>query len=294
MLTSKTRCVKRSISPGEAARLVGVTVTKLTIGDVAVTRVGYVDVSIPPARVGLSVEQIASVEWAEPVWAGGGEIRAGAAAWVIESGDARIVVDPACAADDILRTDADAAAHQEAFAALLADAGFPRESFTHAIATHYEGVGMFAWRNDDGSWTRFFPNAPILMSQTELDAMDAGRLFGEAIMPQLREQGALGAVHGDRVDITGDVALELTGGHSPGHQIVRVHSGGEQAVIVGHLAVSAVHLGTGYCPEEHMDPGRALEVMEKLLTENAILIGPLWPEPGAGRMVEGRFVPVSA
>jgi glyoxylase-like metal-dependent hydrolase (beta-lactamase superfamily II) len=270
-----------------------VTVTKLQIGNVAVTRVGYVDVGIPPERVGLSVEQIASVEWAEPVWASGGEIRAGAAAWVIECGDARIVVDPALAADDILRSDADAAAHQEAFAALLADAGFPRESITHAVATHYEGVGMFAWRNDDGTWTRFFPNAPILMSRTELDAMDAGQLFAEPIMPQLRAQGALVAVDGDRVDLTDDVALELTGGHSPGHQVVRVHSNGEQAVIVGHLAVSAVHLGTGYCAEEHIDPDRALEVMDKLLTEDAILIGPLWPEPGAGRMAEGRFVPVS-
>ena len=38
--------------------------------------------------------------------------------------------------------------------ALLTSAGFPRESFTHAIATHYEGVGMLAWRNDDGSWER--------------------------------------------------------------------------------------------------------------------------------------------
>ena len=93
---------------------------------------------------------------------------------MIESGDARIVVDPAFAADEILRNDNDAAAHQEAFAALLAAAGFPRESFTHAIATHYEGVGMLAWRNDDGSWERFFPNAPILMSQRELDAIDAG------------------------------------------------------------------------------------------------------------------------
>ncbi len=212
---------------------------------------------------------------------------------MIESGDARIVVDPACAADDILRTEADAAAHQEAFAALLAEAGFPRESFTHAVATHYEGVGMFAWRNDDGSWTRFFPNAPILMSQTELDAMDAGELFMEAVMPQLRAHGAVAAVDGDQVDLTDDVTLELTGGHSPGHQVVRVHSRGEQAVIVGHLAVSAVHLGTGYCPEEHIDPDRALVVMDKLLAEDAVLIGPLWPEPGAGRMVDGRFLPVA-
>jgi glyoxylase-like metal-dependent hydrolase (beta-lactamase superfamily II) len=267
-------------------------INTVQVGDVTLTRVGYADVGIPPERVGLTVEQIAKVSWAEPIWAGGGEIRAGAAAWVIDSGDARIVVDPALAADDILRNDNDAAAHQEAFAALLEAAGFPRESFTHAIATHYEGVGMFAWRNDGGSWTKFFPNAPILMSQTELDAMDAGTLFAEPLMPQLRAQGALQAVAGDHVDITDDVSLELTGGHSPGHQVVRVDSGGEHAVIVGHLAVSAVHLGTGYCPEEHMDPDCALEVLEKLLAEDAILIGPLWPEPAAGRWNGSRLVPV--
>ena len=76
--------------------------------------------------------------------------------------------------------------------------GFPRESFTHAIATHYEGVGMLAWRNDDGSWERFFPNAPILMSQTRA-RRDRRRACSpsEPIMPQLRAQGALQAVTDD-------------------------------------------------------------------------------------------------
>lgn len=267
-------------------------INTVRVGDVELTRVGYADVGVPPERVGLRAEQIAAVDWAEPMWAEGGEIRAGAAAWVIESGDARIVVDPAFAADDILRNDTDAAAHQEAFAALLESAGFPRESFTHAIATHYEGAGMLAWRNDDGSWTRFFPNAPILMSQTELDAMDAGIFNPEPLMPQLRAQGAVQAVEGDRVDITDDVSIEHTGGHTPGHQVVRVHSRGEHAVIVGHLAVSALHLATGYCPEEHMDPDSANETLDKLLAEDAVLIGPLWPEPGAGRWDGTRLIPV--
>jgi glyoxylase-like metal-dependent hydrolase (beta-lactamase superfamily II) len=252
------------------------------VGDVLLTRVGYADVSIEPGRVGLSADDVAGVTWAEPLWAHGGEVRAGAAVWVIESGDARIVVDPAFAADEILRNDNDAAAHQEAFAALLAGAGFPRESITHAIATHYEGVGMLAWRNDDGSWERFFPNAPILMSQRELDAIDAGAVPSESVMPRLRAQGALRGVS-DHEQLTDAVSIELTGGHTPGHQIVRVSSGGAQAVIVGHLAVSALHLATGECPPEHMDPAGANTALEKLLAEDAVLIGPLWPAPGAGR-----------
>jgi glyoxylase-like metal-dependent hydrolase (beta-lactamase superfamily II) len=267
-------------------------INTVRVGEATLTRVGYADVNIDPARVGLSPEEVAGIAWAEPLWADGAEIRAGAAAWVIESGNARIVVDPAFAADDILRNDADAAAHQEAFAALLAGAGFPRETVTHAIATHYEGVGMLAWRNDDGSWEPFFPNAPILMSQRELDAIDAGVVFSEAIMPQLRAQGALRGVSDHEV-LTHDVSIELTGGHSPGHQIVRVSSGGEQAVIVGHLAVSALHLATGECPPEHMDPTGANTALEKLLAEDAVLIGPLWPAPGAGRWNGRALVAVS-
>jgi glyoxylase-like metal-dependent hydrolase (beta-lactamase superfamily II) len=264
----------------------------IRVGTVQLTRVGYADVTVEAARVGLTAEDVAGVSWAEPIWAEGDAIRAGAAAWVIESGDARIVVDPAFAADDILRSDNDAAAHQEAFAALLESVGFPRESFTHAIATHYEGVGMLAWRNGDGSWEPFFPNAPILMSQHELDAIDAGVIPTEAVMPQLRAQGALLAVADDVVGVTDDVSIELTGGHTPGHQIVRIHSGGEQAVVVGHLAVSALHVATGECPPEHMDPGVANVELEKLLAEDTVLIGPLWPASGAGRWDGERLHPV--
>ena len=73
---------------------------------------------------------------------------------------------------------------------------------------------------------------------------------------------------------------------------MRVTSGGEQAVIVGHLAVSALHLATGECPPEHMDPAGANTALEKLLAEDAVLIGPLWPAPGAGRWNGQELVPV--
>jgi len=268
------------------------TTNTIRVGNVELTRVGYADVDVDPARVGLTPEQVTAIAWAEPRWASGDQVRAGAAAWVIESDDARIVVDPAFAADDILRNDKDAAVHQEAFAKLLADAGFPRESFTHAIATHYEGIGMLAWRNADGSWVPFFTNAPILLAQRELDAIDAGEIPPERVMPQLRAQGAVQATAAHE-RLTDAVSVELTGGHSPGHQIVRVDSGGEHAVIVGHLAVSALHLAIGECPPEHIDFVLANTWLDALLAEDAVLIGPLWPEPGAGRWDGKQLVAVS-
>src|SRR6476661_204031 len=196
MPSSKPRCVKRSTSRGEPANLAIMSINSVCIGNVELTRVGYADVGIDPARVGLTPEQVKAVTWAEPLWADGNEVRAGAAVWVIQDGDARIAVDPAQAADDIIRTDDDAAFHQEAVAALLEAAGLPRESFTDAISTHVEGIGMWAWRNDDGSWSPFFPSAPILVAQRELDAIDAGE-HPSPVHPafaELRAQGVLKAV----------------------------------------------------------------------------------------------------
>jgi glyoxylase-like metal-dependent hydrolase (beta-lactamase superfamily II) len=261
------------------------------VGEVTLTRVGYADISIDPGVVGLTPADVADAPWAQPTWAEGEQVRVGAAAWVIESGDARIVVDPAQAADDILRGD-DASIHQNAFAGLLEQAGFPRESFTHAIATHLDGIGMFAWRDDDGSWTRFFPNAPIIMSQRELDSLDAGMpAQGKDVLSELRAQGAVEAIARDVEPVVPGVTLEFTGGHSAGHQIVRIDSNGEHAVMLGHLALSALQLAFDEF-ENHVDPYSAVARLKGVLSEDAVLIAPLWPAPGAGRWNGSELVPV--
>jgi glyoxylase-like metal-dependent hydrolase (beta-lactamase superfamily II) len=271
------------------------TTNTIRVGDVMLTRVGYADIGIDPARVGLTPEQVAAVKWAEPMWADGNEVRAGAAVWVIQDGDARIAVDPAQAADEIIRNDDDAGLHQEAFAALLEAAGMPRETFTHAISTHVEGIGMWAWCNEDGSWAPFFPNAKILVPQRELDAIDRGE-HPSPVHPAFTQLRALGdyeaVADGERV--SANVSLEHAGAHTPGHQFVRISSGGEQAIMVGHLAVSPLHLVTGPCPQQHPRPDEAQLRIEALLEEDAVLIGPLWPTPGAGRWDGKKLVAATA
>ena len=271
-----------------------VTTQQLTIGDVRLTRVCYADVNVPAEIVGLTADEITSVAWASPVWAEGDQAKVSAAAWVIEHDGVRVVVDPAQAADDILRNDNDASPQQEYFARLLTYAGFPRESFTHAMASHLEGIGMLGWRNDDGSWGPFFPNAPILVSQRELDDVDAGiqtPTRPEAIA-QLREQGVFQAI-GDTTKLTSAVTLERCGGHCPGHVMVRIDSNGEEAVIVGHLAVTPIMLGTGPNTIENRDPAGAWEMLRTLRDRGTIMLGPLWPTPGAGRWDGTQLVPVT-
>jgi glyoxylase-like metal-dependent hydrolase (beta-lactamase superfamily II) len=270
-----------------------VSATTITVGDARLTRVAYAEVDLAPETVGLTAQQVAAVPWAEPTWARDGQVRLAAAAWIVESAGARIVVDPALAADDILRSDADASVHQEAFAAQLAEAGFARETITHAVATHLDGVGMLAWRNDDASWVPFFPNAPLLMSARELDALDGGLtvegepLSGAGVLAELRALGVVEA-NGDHARLTDEVTLALTGAHNPGHQVVRVESAGERAVVLGHLALSPLHLATG--PSAlNIDAPAAHAALESIRDEGAVLVGPLWPEPGAGRWHDGAF-----
>jgi glyoxylase-like metal-dependent hydrolase (beta-lactamase superfamily II) len=79
------------------------------------------------------------------------------------------------------------------------------------------------------------------------------------------------------------VWVEHVGAHTPGHVFVHVSSGGREAIMLGHVVVTALHLVTGLCPQQHPDPEAAQRRIDALLDEDAVLIGPLWPTPGAGR-----------
>jgi glyoxylase-like metal-dependent hydrolase (beta-lactamase superfamily II) len=266
--------------------------TTLQIGDVTLTRVSYAEVDVEPEQVGLTADDVAAAG-APAEWVNGAKPRASASAWIIDDGDARIVVDPAGAVDDILRNENDAAAHQEAFAALLEAVGFPRETITHAVATHLDGVGMLAWRDEDGAWVPFFSNAPILMTQTELDGIDSLPFVppGRKVLAELQDGGAVRGV-ADDASITSAVSFDLTAGHSPGHALVRIRSGGEQAIMVGHLALTPLHVGR-VDPDGHVDLDVAMAARQKLLDEDAILIGPLWSAPAAGRWNGRALVPIA-
>ena len=83
---------------------------------------------------------------------------------------------------------------------------------------------------------------------------------------------------------------EWTGMHNPGHCAFHV---GDAASFVGHLAVTPLHLGTGPCPPQHADPEGAWRWLEAAKASGRILIGPLWPSPGAVRWdASGRPVGV--
>jgi len=247
-------------------------------------RVPYADVLVDAAVVGLEAAQVEAIPWAAPVWADGAQVRVGAAVWVIESDRRRIVVDPAQAADGILRTGPDALVHQEGVAAALANAGFPRESIDTVVASHLDGIGMIAWVDGDGGWTPFFPNADVLVSRREYEAIVDDSWYrpqGSDALVALHDQGVVTLVD-DRHVVTPEVAIRHTGGHSPGHQVVEVVSRDLDATLIGHLALSPLHCAIDDLGG-HVDAPVAANALRELRDRRQLLVGPLWPAPGAAR-----------
>ena len=166
-------------------------------------------------------EQVAAVTWAEPLWAEGDQVRAGAAVWVIQDGDARIAVDPAQAADDVIRTDDDAALHQEAFAGVLEAARHaarelyacdldPRRGDRHVgVAQRRRVVGPRSSRTRR-SWCR---------SASSMRSIAAS--IRHRFTPPSRNcvSSACTSRSTDGERVTANVSLEHAGAHTPGHAV---------------------------------------------------------------------------
>jgi hypothetical protein len=261
------------------------------------TRVGYVDVAVAPEVTGLTANDFARIAWRSPLWVEGNQMRAGAAAWFADVAGTRMVFDPVQAADDVLRGNPTVeAAQQAAIAHLFADAGFARESVDLVVMSHIEGIGMVAWRDEHGAWSPFFPNARVLVSDANLAAFVAASARpGDEPQRQawqaLLDRGIVDT-YSDGASIVAGLSAEVKGGHCPGHALLHFGdpSGTPLATMLGHLAVSPIHLATGECAPLHADPDTAWSLLHAAADDGRLLIGPLWPTPGFGRWANGTFV----
>jgi glyoxylase-like metal-dependent hydrolase (beta-lactamase superfamily II) len=265
------------------------TLDRFVVGTVTLTRVPYFDVTLPPDAVGLTEAEVAALPWATDTWcASAAEVRVGQVFWVVESDGRTIVVDPCCASDGFLRSGPEAVTHQEAAFAAFRAAGYDPDAVDLVIMSHLDGIGMNALVDPDGRWHPAFPHAPIVVSEAEWN-----KTLGRAADPDaaalisLHEQGAVTPVPLPHT-VTADVRLERSDGHTPGHATVIVESGGERALFLGHLAVSPMQAAVDRPVALHDDPelgGRALRRwLEDAAADDAIVIGPLWPAPGAARV----------
>ena len=67
--------------------------------------------------------------------------------------------------------------------------------------------------------------------------------------------------------------------------VVDIASGDDVATMLGHLALSPLHCVIEGTCRLHVDPAAATAELHTL-NDGRLLIGPLWPEPGAIRWTD--------
>jgi glyoxylase-like metal-dependent hydrolase (beta-lactamase superfamily II) len=196
-------------------------------------------------------------------------LRIGASATVVHSEGLTIVVDPW-----LVFGGPDPDARNDGLIAALEQAGTKAEDVDVVAYTHIDGVGALGC----------FPNARYLLTGPELQRDDIADAAAA-----IEATGQLDIVDaGHR--ITSEVTLEAAPGHSAGHVVASIESGGAAAVVAGHLFLHPSQVAAhGARPGLDEDPAVAAvtrgALLERMASAGALLIGPLFAEPGGGVVV---------
>ncbi|HVP30141.1 MAG TPA: MBL fold metallo-hydrolase [Myxococcota bacterium] len=226
-------------------RLPGQRIHRFQVGDVRVTRIVELEGPGPGTFVlpHATPENVRSVDWLAPHFATeDGALLMSVHAFVIESMGRRIVVDT-CVGNEKPRAVASWNDLHGPFLEDLIEAGFARDAIDTVLCTHLhvDHVGWNTMREGD-RWVPTFPRARYLFARKEweywstLQGEEAevfGDVIGDSVQPVV-DAGLADLVEPDH-EVTEEVRLEPTPGHTPGHVSVRIRSGGAEAVITGDL-----------------------------------------------------------
>ncbi|HVR29229.1 MAG TPA: MBL fold metallo-hydrolase [Thermoanaerobaculia bacterium] len=214
------------------------------IGSVAVTPVIELTLPIPGSFLipQATPEALAPYrEWLLPGYmTEDGLINLTIQAFLVESRGRKIIVDT-CVGNGKTRSVPQMNELDTPFLDHITDAGFPPEKVDTVICTHLH-VDHVGWNTKqvDGRWVPTFPNARYVMARTDYDYWsqaadpEAAAIFGDSVRPVF-EAGLVDLVDAGH-QITPEIGLLPTPGHTPGHCSVTISSsGGEEGVITGDV-----------------------------------------------------------
>jgi len=180
----------------------------------------------------------------------------------------------------------------------LRAAGVAPEAVDVVICTHLH-VDHVGWntRLDGGRWVPTFPRARYLFARREWEHWvaeneeGARRIMADSVVPVL-DAGLAELVPMDH-QITDEIRLEPTPGHTPGHVSVRLASRGADAVVTGDLMHHPVQVAE---PEWRTsfdtDPVEACRTRRAFCARYAdrpvTVLGTHFHHPTAGRIVSHR------
>jgi glyoxylase-like metal-dependent hydrolase (beta-lactamase superfamily II) len=180
----------------------------------------------------------------------------------------------------------------------LAAAGFPPEKIDTVLCTHlhFDHVG---WNTKlvEGKWVPTFPQARYLFGKKEFDHWMHLKATGgyhdfehlhDSIDPIL--EAGLADFIGPNHQVTQEVSLFPTPGHTPGHVSVVIKSRGQEAIITGDMMHHPIQL---IDPERHanfdMDKPQGArtrrEFVDRVANQSVLVIGSHFTDPTSGWVV---------
>lgn len=169
----------------------------------------------------------------------------------------------------------------------LAEAGIEAGEVDTVIVTHVHDDHL-GWTAFDGGRTLHFPNARYVIHRNDWEWMAGSEdpedveIFAELMKP-IADLGALQLIE-DRLEVTGELTVIPAPGHTPGHQVVLVESGGERAIVAGDTANHPVQVTLpGVASGTDTDPELAVRTRTDLLgraeREDRLFVTGHFPEP---------------
>ena len=180
----------------------------------------------------------------------------------------------------------------------LRKAGIGPEDIDIVLCTHLH-VDHVGWntRLENGRWVPTFPKARYLVSQREWDYWRnagpavlerTGDFLSDAVLPII--QSGQADFVGDAHAIKSDISLEPAYGHTPGQLMMRIGSGGGQALLCADLMHHPLQIkypewSTRFC----VDPTMARQTRMNFLNDNAnsgrLVFPTHFPDPTGGTIV---------
>ena len=244
--------------------------SKLAVGNVEITVLHDTEVALPFSRTFPDVPLEAWAPYIErypDAYSGGDSLRVHFECYLVRSQGRTLLVDtglgnatsnPAVVANIGGGIDGGLLTELEA-------AGFQADDIDTVFLTHLhpDHVGWNITRNGSRE-SATFPNARYLANEADWAAFDTpmdSEIFGydwwaETVAP-LRRLGVLDLIN-DETELTGELTVTPTPGHTPGSMSLIVNSGGERAFIMGDVFHGPAQVTeTDWVFHYDMDPERA-------------------------------------
>ena len=148
--------------------------------------------------------------------------------------------------------------------------------FSHLHFDHASGASEMV----DDKLMPVFPNARHVIQRVEWEDATSGapELRGSYETEELRALGQSGLLElvDDDHEICAGISLHRTGGHTVGHQIVKVDSNGDRAAYLGDICPTVAHLKTFWIMAYDLFPREVRKmkpvIFQSLIDEEAILL----------------------